>query len=115
MSELRSLDQILSMPANGDFLMQFLADHAELITALQNHQMSHGGTAKGGFTIKVDYKLDRTLTMRMEATATFAAPKEPAASAAVWTTADGLLTPQNPKQMTFDLREASAPAQAIRT
>lgn len=96
--ELRTADQILAMLDNGDFLQQFLTDHQDLILSLHNHQMTQGGKAKGSFVIKVAYTLDKQLTMDVEAEAKFDKPKKPKAAATLWTTADGLLTPQNPRQ-----------------
>lgn len=96
--ELRTADQILAMLDNGDFLQQFLIDHQDLITSMHSHQLAQGGKAKGSFTIKVNYTLDKMLTMNVEGEAKFDKPKKPKAAATLWTTADGLLTPQNPRQ-----------------
>lgn len=114
--ELRTADQILAMPDNGDFLAQFMADHQELIISMHQAQMDHGGNAKGSFTIKVDYVLDRTLSLKVQAEAAIKKPKKPRASATLWTTADGMLTPQNPKQMSmFDVRDVTPTRHEIRT
>lgn len=96
--ELRTADQILAMLDNGDFLHGFLEDHAALIIAMHNHQMQHGGKVKGKVTLTLTYTLDKQLTMSIEGDAKFDKPKAPKASATVWTTADGTLTPQNPRQ-----------------
>ena len=47
----------------------------------------------------------------------FTAPKRPKASATVWTTADGMLTPQNPKQGSlFGIRDVTpGTPQTLRT
>jgi len=96
--ELRTADQILAMLDNGDFLQNFLAEHAELIIAMHTHQMNHGGKVKGKVTLSLAYTLDKQLTMNIEGDVKFDKPKAPKASATLWTTADGALTPQNPRQ-----------------
>lgn len=112
--ELTTLGQIMALPENGDFLQRFMGDHADLIQAMHTHQMNNGGKVKASFTIKVDYVLDKGLTLSMQAEATIKKPKPPAATAVAWTTPDGMLTPQNPKQMAFELRDVTAPQPAIR-
>ena len=113
---LRTADQILAMFDNGEFLQQFLTNHQELIVALHNHQMNHGGKAKGVVTIKLNYSLDKQLTLNAEADAKFDKPKAPKAAAILWTTADGDLTPQNPRQPSLPgIRDVTAPAHSIRT
>ncbi len=113
--ELRTADQILAMPDNGDFLGQFMDDHRQLILDMHQAQMEQGGKVKGGFTITVEYTLDRQLSMTVTAEAKIKAPKKPKASAALWTTADGMLTPQNPRQPSLPgIRDVSPPTQPIR-
>jgi hypothetical protein len=106
--ELRTLDQIMALPDNGDFLSGFLEEHRNLILALHQHQMEYGGKPKGSFTLKVNYELDRKLTLNMTAKAEVTPPTEPAASAVAWTSADGFVTPENPAQMKMDLRDAGS-------
>lgn len=106
--ELRTTDQIFAMMDNGEFLAQLLVDHAALITTMTTHQMNHGGKVKGGMTIKLSYTLDKQLTLTIDAEAKFDKPKQPKASATVWTTADGMLTPQNPRQASlFGVRDVT--------
>ena len=113
--ELRTADQILAMPDSGEFLTQFMDDHKQLILDMHQAQMDQGGKVKGGFTITVDYTLDRQLSMIVAAEAKIKAPKKPKASAALWTTADGMLTPQNPRQPSLPgIRDVTPTAQPIR-
>jgi hypothetical protein len=113
--ELTTADQILAMPDNGDFLAQFMADHQKLILDMHQAQMDQGGRAKGSFTLRVDYTLDRQLTMNVVAEAKFAPPKKPKASAQLWTTADGMLTPQNPRQPNLPgIRDVTPATQPMR-
>ena len=113
--ELRTADQILAMPDSGEFLAQFMDDHKQLILDMHQAQMDQGGKVKGGFTITVDYTLDRQLSMIVAAEAKIKAPKKPKASAALWTTADGMLTPQNPRQPSLPgIRDVTPAAQPIR-
>ncbi len=114
--ELRTADQILAMPDSGAFLEDFMAEHQKLILAMHQAQMDQGGKAKGSFTIKVDYTLDRQLSLQIVADHVFKYPKKPKASATVWTTADGMLTPQNPKQPSlFGIRDVTPGTAAVRT
>lgn len=113
--ELRTADQILAMPDNGDFLAQFMDQHRQLILDMHQAQMDQGGKVKGGFTITVDYMLDRQLSLTVTAEAKIKAPKRPKATAALWTTADGMLTPQNPRQPSLPgIRDVSPPTHPIR-
>jgi hypothetical protein len=113
--ELRTADQILAMLDNGDFLHGFLTRHAELIVAMHSHQMTHGGKAKGKVTLTLAYTLDKQLSLQIEGEARFEKPKTPKASATLWTTADGALTPQNPRQPSLPgIRDVSTPQHAVR-
>lgn len=113
---LRTADQILAMFDNGDFLLQFLTDHQALILALHNHQMTHGGKAKGKFSITVNYTLDKQLTLMAEADAKFDKPKAPKAAATLWTTADGEVTAQNPRQPNLPgIRDVAPPRNEFRS
>lgn len=113
--ELRTADQILAMPDNGDFLAAFMDSHRALILAMHQAQMDQGGKVKGGFVISVDYTLDRQLSLTVTAEAKIKEPKKPKASAALWTTADGMLTPQNPRQPSLPgIRDVSPAQQIIR-
>ena len=67
--ELRTADQILAMPDSGEFLAQFMDDHKQLILDMHQAQMDQGGKVKGGFTITVDYTLDRQLSLIVTAEA----------------------------------------------
>lgn len=113
--ELRTADQILAMLDNGEFLHNFLVDHAALIVAMHDHQMTNGGKAKGKVTLTLAYTLDKQLAMSLEGDVKFEKPKAPKASATLWTTADGTLTPQNPRQPSLPgIRDVTAPQHAVR-
>lgn len=113
--ELRTADQILAMLDNGEFLQTFLEKHADLIIAMHEHQMNHGGKAKGKVTLTLSYVLDKQLSMSIEGEAKFEKPKAPKASATLWTTADGTLTPQNPRQPSLPgIRDATPGPQVLR-
>lgn len=114
--ELRTADQILAMPDSGDFLAQFMADHQKLILEMHQAQMDQGGKVKGGFTITVDYTLDRQLSLAVTAEAKIKLPKKPKASASLWITAEGMLTPQNPRQPSLPgIRDVTPGPQTMRT
>lgn len=106
--ELRTVDQLLAVLDNGEFLQNFLTEHAALIVAMTNHQLAHGGKVKGKVVLTLDYALTKQLSMTVEGTLKVDKPKAPKASANVWTTADGALTPQNPQQPSlFGVRDVT--------
>jgi hypothetical protein len=114
--ELNTVDQILARPDNGDFLEDFLTQHSDMLIKMQEFQMNNGGKVKGKFTITVDYTLDKQLTMQVQAEAKFTLPKKPKATAALWTTADGKLTPQNPRQPSLPgIRDVTPTTQPVRS
>ena len=113
--ELRTLEQIFAQMDNGSFLHELLEEIQKLILALHQAQMDQGGKVKGSFAVKVDLTLDRQLALQMAAEHKFAHPKKPKASATVWTTADGMLTPQNPKHPSlFGIRDVTPGTAAVR-
>ena len=115
-SELRTLEQIFAQFDNGAFLHELLEGMQKLILDMHQAQMDQGGKVKGSVAVKVDLTLDRQLTLQMTADHKFTHPKKPKASATVWTTADGMLTPQNPKQPSlFGIRDVTPGTAAVRT
>ena len=103
------------MPDSGEFLAQFMDDHKQLILDMHQAQMDNGGKVKGRFVITVDYALDRQLSMTVTAEAKIKAPKKPKATAALWTTSDGMLTPQNPRQPSLPgIRDVTPNAHPVR-
>ena len=106
---LRSLDQVLALPGNGDFAAEALVRMTALIAEMQRHVDDGSRKAKGRMTLAFDLELDRAGALEISATYDFKPPKAPAMGGIAWTTSDGGLTPHNPHQLRMDLRDASAP------
>lgn len=106
---LRSLDQVLALPGNGNFAAEALERLSALIVEMQRHIDDGSRKAKGKMTLVFDFELDRASALEISATYDFKPPKAPAMGGIAWTTAEGELTPHNPHQMRMDLRDASSP------
>lgn len=105
---LRSFQQIMLMPNNGDWHDTALVEHSELIKAMNDFVIANNAPTKGSFTITLSYSLDRTLTMKVNAETTVKLPKQPKATATLWTTREGELTPANPAQASmFEIRDVT--------
>lgn len=112
---LRSLDQVLSLADNGDYLPELLADHTELIQALKDFANAYGAKATGSFTLKITYKTDQYGALDVAFTHEVKKPKRPGAKAIAWATADGAVTPNNPAQLRFGIRDAGEGRRELRT
>lgn len=112
---LRTIDQILAIPDEGNFLSELLQENADLIAELQDHQKAYGGAPKGSLSISIAYELGKGGIVNMKASFATKAPKTPAASAVAWVTRDGDLTPENPAQMKLNLRDATAHDRQIKS
>jgi len=103
-AKMHTLDQILAVLDNGNFLSQVLGEHRDLLAELRQHANDFGGLPKADFQIKISYKMDKNGAISVSGQSSFTPPKEPKSSATVWMTEDGSLTSQNPQQMRMDLR-----------
>lgn len=113
--DLKTIDQILSLPDGGDFLMEIHDKHETLIESLSDHVEEQHKTASGSITIKIDYKLDRAGMFQIGAKCDIKEPAKPAASAVAWMGSSGRLTPANPAQSKMEIRDVSPGQTELRT
>lgn len=90
---IRTIEQLLSLFDNGEFLTTFLEDHRDLLNQMQDHndQFGHKG-AKGSFSISVAYELGGAGDLVMNAQADFKGPKKPSSKAAAYVDGQGEMT-----------------------
>ncbi|HCO91074.1 MAG TPA: hypothetical protein DIT40_08890 [Alphaproteobacteria bacterium] len=90
---IRTLEQLMSLFDGGNFLAQFLEDHRDLLTQMQDHndEFGHKG-AKGSFTLTVAYDLGGAGDLGMSAQADFKGPKKPASKGAAFVGGNGEMT-----------------------
>ncbi|MEP5730305.1 MAG: hypothetical protein ABJL67_13165, partial [Sulfitobacter sp.] len=55
---MRSLEQILSLFDGGQFIADFMSEHAELMQKMLEHAENHRKGAKGSMSITVNYALN---------------------------------------------------------
>lgn len=90
------------------------AVHAEMSEKLQRLAVSvakdieSGGTGKGKITLTISLKADRDGTIAVNSDVKIAEPKPALPRSLFWMTAQGALTPENPKQTKLALKDVSA-------
>ena len=113
--ELRSLDQMLSLADNGDYLPDLLerieANNIEMRQFAQDFQTS----AKGKITITIEMKADRFGQVEMTIEDKIVGPKPPKHKAVGWLTGSGTLTTHNPAQSRMEIRDAGNGRRELRT
>lgn len=103
--ELRSIDQLLSLADNGDYLPDLLARIETNNVEMKQFAHDFGTAAKGKITITIDMKLDRHGQMEMAIEDKIVGPKPPKHKAIGWITGDGALTTHNPAQSRMEVRD----------
>jgi hypothetical protein len=85
-----SLDQILALFDNGEFLADLLRAHRLLMVDLLYHRAEFPGVnARWSMKLHVTYDLSKSSEVSMTATRVFKAPKKPGSSAAAYIKDDG--------------------------
>lgn len=105
--ELRTIEQVLGLLKQGDYLGEVHADMEKLLQELADFCDAYSATAKGSLSIKLDFTRDRHGQIEIKADHTIKAPKNPTAKAIAWSTVDGALTIANPMQRRMDIRDAT--------
>lgn len=93
--------QVLSTSDQGQIAAELNKDWNEVIRTLMDLEVNEGiRKSKGSLTIKigVEYE-DGTIKLKVEPVLKL--PKAPQRAAVFWVTADGRVTPENPRQMTM--------------
>ncbi|SCY61921.1 hypothetical protein [Paracoccus tibetensis] len=103
--ELRSLDQLLSLADNGDYLPDLLSRIEANNVEMRQFAQDFRGTAKGRITLTIDMKTDHFGHVEMVIEDKIVGPKPPKRKAVGWMTGDGALTTQNPAQSRMEVRD----------
>ena len=95
--KMRTLEQILTLFDDGDFLDKVMDGHKQLQLDLLEHKAENGTKGcSGSMTITVNYALGKSGDVAMGATVAFKAPKKPPSSAAAYINDNGELTLYSP-------------------
>ena len=106
---LRSMDQILGIFNNGEFLPEVIEKMAELQRKMAEFRAMHSGKAKGTFTIQIAFEQNKMGDVSMVAVCETKAPKAPPSSAVAYVTDDGLLTLYSPMLTQMQVRDTFDP------
>ena len=109
-----SLDETLTLLDDGETLAAFFDDHRDLIRALRA-QAETFGKAKGGFTIKIDYTIDRRGQVEMTGAADVRLPKSPKGKAIAYVQGGEGIGAENPRQEKFAFAAAPVARPEFRT
>lgn len=113
--DLKTIDQILSLPDSGEFLMQIHDKHEALVKSMTAFVDDNNKAASGSFTIKLDYKLDRAGMFQIAAKCDAKEPQKPSATAVAWQGTEGRITPANPAQLKMEIRDVAPGETELRT
>lgn len=108
----RRIESLLALVGNGQYLRRLHSETAQHLRDLEDHVTSEKRDASMTLTIKLKVTLDRTGLARLTADHDFKDPKVPASMGVAFLN-DGQITPQNPAQMRFDLRDAAMDAEIV--
>ncbi len=103
--ELRSLDQMLSLADNGDYLPDLLERIEANNVEMRQFAQDFATGAKGKIVITIEMKCDRFGQLEMAITDKVDGPKPPKHKAVGWLTGDGALTTHNPAQSRMEIRD----------
>lgn len=109
MPVLRTMDQILGIFNNGEFLPECIEKMAELQRKMAEFRAAHKGKAKGTFTLQISFEQNKMGDVSMVAVCETKAPKAPPSSAVAYVTDDGLLTLYSPMLAQMQVRDTFDP------
>ncbi|ULB10708.1 hypothetical protein ORIO_12420 [Cereibacter azotoformans] len=107
MSELRTLDQIISLADNGQYQPLLLQENDDLISEIVDFSQAYGTKAGGKLQITISYTTDRFGQIDLTVEHKITKPKAPKAKATAWTVDGGGLTIANPNQSRMEIREVA--------
>lgn len=113
--ELRSLDQLLSLADNGDYLPDLIERIQANTVEMRQFAQDFGAAAKGKITLTIDMKMDRFGQIEMAIEDKVVGPKPPKRKAIGWVTGDGAITTHNPAQTRMEIRDAGDGRRELRT
>lgn len=95
--KMRTLEQILLLFNDGNFLAEVMDGHQKLMHGLLDHNAQYGPKGcKGTMSIQLSYAVGKSGDVGMGANATFTPPKAPPSSAAAYINDAGELTLYSP-------------------
>lgn len=94
----RYFDQMIAHLEDGNLNHDLSTAVHDIVGALTTYVINHGGKPKGKLVLTLDFKLEGS-TFEIKPTIKKDVPAEPRGTAHLWSTAENLLTPVNPKQM----------------
>lgn len=103
--ELRSLDQLLSLADNGDYLPDLLSRIEANNIEMRQFTQDFASSAKGKITISIEMKTDRFGQVELVIEDKIVGPKPPKHKAVGWLTGEGALTTHNPAQSRMEVRD----------
>ncbi|RRH70027.1 hypothetical protein [Falsigemmobacter faecalis] len=114
-SEIRGIDQTLTLADNGQYLPTLLQENDELISDIVDFSQAYGTKAKGKLVIAIEYTTDRYGQIDISVEHKITKPKAPKAKAVAWTAAGGGLSSANPNQRAMEIREVSNGRRELRS
>ncbi len=94
----RYFDQVVAHLEDGDLNADLSVALHEIVETLSTYVLNNGGKPKAKLTLTLDIKLEGG-TFEIKPSITKVVPVVPRGTAYLWSTAENLLTPVNPKQM----------------
>lgn len=113
--QLRSLDQMLSLADNGDYLPDLLSRIEANNIEMRQFAADFASAAKGKITLTIDLKLDRFGQLEMVIEDKITGPKPPKHKAVAWMTGSGAVTTHNPAQSRMEIRDTGNGRREFRT
>lgn len=106
---LRTMDQILGIFNNGEFLPEVIDKMATLQKQMAEFRAIHKGKAKGSFTLQIAFEQNKMGDVSMTAVCETKAPKLPPSTAVAYVTDEGLLTLYSPMLAQMQVRDTFDP------
>lgn len=103
--EIRGLDQLLSLPDNGQYLPLLLQDNDDLVQEISDFSQAYGTKASGKLVVEINYSTDRFGQIDIAVSHKVTVPKPPKSKATAWRGDGGGLTVANPNQRAMEIRE----------
>ena len=102
---LRSIDQLLALADNGDYLPDLLERIEANNVEMRQFSQDFHASAKGRITITIDMKTDPFGQVELVIEDKIVGPKPPKHKAVGWMTGEGALTTHNPAQSRMEVRD----------
>lgn len=105
-NEIYNFSQLIANHEDGA-LNTDLSNHVrDIIAALNQHVIDHGGKPSATLSVKMSFKLDSN-TIELTAKTDTSLPKEVRGKTIYWSTSGNVLTRQNPRQQSFPFKDVN--------